>query len=208
MVIECMDYQNLTKVSSTAKNQVPVLIESFPQDRSLGTVELKVSDLAQEKIGDIKYPFESTGKHEHEDPVRLDTGNVYKGKLHFVAEFIPSLNLKGIKFEQQSSELDDRDNDTATIGSDEGDEGELDAGNAVGKHGPVPEGEKVPMGITYSGHGNEKPPTVANGTKPATEVEEAKPEAPVEDPSQGVELSKDELLKSRESALELMLIIN
>ncbi|EPQ61056.1 tricalbin [Gloeophyllum trabeum ATCC 11539] len=86
MLLECMDYQHLTK------------------DRSLGSVELRVSDLAQESE-DPEYPYASTGKKEVQDPIKLDRGNSYKGRLHYTAEFIPALALKWRGFSTGGNEL-------------------------------------------------------------------------------------------------------
>jgi hypothetical protein len=84
-----MDYQNLTK------------------DRSLGTVELKVSELAQEipKGDNPHFSFESTGRKDKSEPIRLDRGNQCKGHLHYVAEFLPAFTLQGLKFETGPNEL-------------------------------------------------------------------------------------------------------
>ncbi|KAI0067953.1 tricalbin [Artomyces pyxidatus] len=90
MLLELMDYQHLTK------------------DRSLGTCELKVRDLAVEvpkDSGDPRFRFVSTGKKEVAEPIRLDRGNTYKGQLHYVAEFIPAIALKGVKFQTGPNEL-------------------------------------------------------------------------------------------------------
>jgi hypothetical protein len=71
----------------------------------LGSVELSVAELAEESE-DIAYPFKSKGKKEAVDPLRLDKGNTYKGDLHYTAEFIPAMKLKGIEFHQEETSLD------------------------------------------------------------------------------------------------------
>ncbi|KAJ7785918.1 C2 domain-containing protein [Mycena metata] len=86
MLLECMDYQHMTR------------------DRSLGMVELHVADLAREST-DRVYPFESTGKKTGADPIRLEKGNAYKGQLHYTAEFIPTIALEGVKFDAAENEL-------------------------------------------------------------------------------------------------------
>ncbi|KAH8835823.1 C2 domain-containing protein [Flagelloscypha sp. PMI_526] len=86
LLLECMDYQHLTK------------------DRSLGSVDLRVSELAAES-DDPKYPFKSIGVKDVEDPIRLDGGKEFKGKLHYRATFIPALSLKGVKFDAEENEL-------------------------------------------------------------------------------------------------------
>ncbi|KAG5648236.1 hypothetical protein DXG03_006194 [Asterophora parasitica] len=80
ILLECMDYQHLTR------------------DRSLGSVELDLASLAKEST-DRRYPFESLGRKDITAPIRLDNGNAYKGHLHYKAEFIPALSLRGISFD-------------------------------------------------------------------------------------------------------------
>ncbi|KAF5313977.1 hypothetical protein D9611_006774 [Ephemerocybe angulata] len=79
LMLECMDYQNLTK------------------DRSLGLTELHVSELCRVS-DDIKYPYESTGRKEYAEPLHLNKGNQTKGTLYYHAEFIPAMKLKGVEF--------------------------------------------------------------------------------------------------------------
>jgi hypothetical protein len=102
LLLEVMDYQNLTK------------------DRSLGTVELKVGELARETkdVGRPRFAFESTGKAETAEPIRLDQGNQYKGQLHYVAEFLPAFALQGLKFDAGPNELRSAGKDTDDSGSD------------------------------------------------------------------------------------------
>lgn len=74
------------------------------QDRSLGSVELHVSELACESSEDPRYLYASTGLKAKADPLRQDKGGSNKGTLHYTAEFIPSLNVKWEKFEEQDTE--------------------------------------------------------------------------------------------------------
>lgn len=71
------------------------------KDRSLGSVELRVSDLAKES-SDTRYPFESTGPKVAVEPIQLDKGS-FKGELHYTATFVPALALKGVKFDAAES---------------------------------------------------------------------------------------------------------
>ncbi|KAF8559381.1 tricalbin [Imleria badia] len=87
MFMEVMDYQHMTK------------------DRSLGSVELRVQELAQESSTDPQFRHESTGRKEVVQPIQLDGENTFKGQLHFVAEFIPTLALKYDKFEAGENEI-------------------------------------------------------------------------------------------------------
>lgn len=105
LLLEVMDYQNLTK------------------DRSLGTVELKVSELAQEipkGEGSLRFSFESTGKKDRSEPIRLDRGNQYKGHLHYVAEFLPAFTLQGLKFKTDPNELQSAVEDSDEVHDDSG----------------------------------------------------------------------------------------
>ncbi|KAJ3513052.1 hypothetical protein NLJ89_g3156 [Agrocybe chaxingu] len=85
MLLECMDYQHLTR------------------DRSLGFTELHVTDLAAES-DDPRNPYESKGRQAVADPLRID-GGTHKGTLHYTAEFIPALALKNIKFDSHGNQV-------------------------------------------------------------------------------------------------------
>lgn len=87
-----------------ARNAAFGMTLTLLQDRSLGSVELHVDKLAKESEGDAKYPFESLGKKEAIEPLRLD-GNQYKGNLHYVAEFVPALALRGVEFDSGPNAL-------------------------------------------------------------------------------------------------------
>ncbi|OJA07635.1 hypothetical protein AZE42_01107 [Rhizopogon vesiculosus] len=88
MFMEVMDYQHLTK------------------DRSLGSVELHVGDLACESSTDPQYRYESTGPREVAERIKLDgSSDSYKGELHYRAEFIPALNLKHVHFDAGENEV-------------------------------------------------------------------------------------------------------
>ncbi|EJT98006.1 tricalbin [Dacryopinax primogenitus] len=87
LMLELMDYQNLTK------------------DRSLGSVELKIADLASVG-GDSRIPYKSKGKRTFAEPIRLDRGkSAFKGKLFYVAEFLPGVHLKNATFKGESNEI-------------------------------------------------------------------------------------------------------
>ncbi|KAG2350711.1 tricalbin [Suillus weaverae] len=86
MFMEVMDYQHLTK------------------DRSLGSVELRVSDIARESPADAQHRYEPTGTKEVAEPIKTD-GNSYKGQLHYRAEFVSALNLKHVHFDAGENEI-------------------------------------------------------------------------------------------------------
>ncbi|GBE78423.1 Uncharacterized protein SCP_0113110 [Sparassis crispa] len=200
MTLECMDYQYLTK------------------DRSLGYVELKVSDLARSSEGG-EYRHAPTGKKVAAEPIKLDKGGL-KGNLHYEAEFIPALPVKDVKFETGVNEIQRA---SQRNGESDGDTVLDDAGS-----GRSSEEETVPEGITASGPlsplspafkiVNENGTAKANGngtahkktnsndtaisaesadTTPTTDV--AKAEGKRED--EGLELSKDELLKHQSGVI-------
>ncbi|KAG6817624.1 hypothetical protein H0H87_006252 [Tephrocybe sp. NHM501043] len=97
LLLDVMDYQNLTK------------------DRSLGTVDLHVNELAQESK-DYRYPVESKGQKVAVDPIRLH-GNAYKGELHYTALFIPALALNGVAFDTKSSPKAELEDDNVSVSS-------------------------------------------------------------------------------------------
>ncbi|KAK7064548.1 C2 domain-containing protein [Favolaschia claudopus] len=157
LLLECMDYQHLTK------------------DRSLGTVELRVSELARAG-SDRMYPFESTGKKTVADPIRLGKANTYKGQLHYTAEFVPTLALEGVKFDSEGNELQRaaqaEDLDGKEVGSSS-------SSSSSSLAEPI-----VPTIVEPQHSAKTEPNGIENG------VAEDKPEEPVG----GVKLSEDELL--------------
>lgn len=201
MLLETMDYQHLTK------------------DRSLGTVELKVNELASEipESAELEYRYASTGKKSAADPIRLDRGGTFKGQLHYVAEFIPALNLKGVKFASGPNALE-RMVDNGGADDDDGDVAEDSAsGSSIGgEDGFVPGKVTVTTPIGFKGHAKNKESVdtvktvetvkttetgrtgrsaattgtvgTANGSAGQTEKEE---------PETGIEMSRDQLLAHR-----------
>ncbi|ORY31245.1 C2 domain-containing protein [Naematelia encephala] len=86
LILEVMDYQNLGK------------------DRTLGHVEISISDFAQES-GDPAYPFKSTGYQERSDRVKYEKS--YKGQLIYAVDFNPAMSLKGgVSFHAEKNELE------------------------------------------------------------------------------------------------------
>ncbi|KAJ6604267.1 C2 domain-containing protein [Mycena vulgaris] len=165
MLLECMDYQNITR------------------DRSLGTVELRVSDLARE-CTDRLYPFESTGKKTGADPIRLDKGNAYKGQLYYTAEFVPALALEGVKFDAPANEIQRaaegrEDPGGSSVRSSASSSSSSSSGSSAGGDEPTPTIVE-PKTTTPT---PPKTPQTAASTAP-----EEKPEEPV-----GVEMSTEEL---------------
>lgn len=123
------------------------------KDRSLGSVELKIADLAQ-RADDPKYPYASTGKKSYAEPIRLDRGNVYKGQLHYDAQFVPAAALKWTDFDSEGTELDriaefEDDGDRSSTGTYEREK--------------IPEGVTTVKSMSESPEETPEPPEQANG---------------------------------------------
>jgi len=175
LLLEVMDYQNLTK------------------DRSLGTVELKVNELAQEKpnhAGDPLFSFESTGRKDKSEPIRLDRGNQYKGQLHYVAEFLPAFTLQDVKFETETNELQ-----SAVEGAEDGDDVDSDSESSSS------EGHEVNTAITTTGPigvpNNGKTGSAREGSPSSGEAHSVDGKNDVKRENEGTRMSKDELLSYR-----------
>jgi C2 domain len=181
LLLEVMDYQNLTK------------------DRSLGTVELKVSELAQGAGGDSHYLFESRGKKDKSEPIRLDRGNQYKGQLHYLAEFLPAYALQGLTFETGPNEPQ-----STMVGRVDGDDVEDSRGQVVVRTPTTTE----PIGTSknHKKHQQSVDSTATVTSTDTTEVPKAvgsREGSPASEKTrerqenEGVKMSKDELLGHR-----------
>ncbi|KAF9229629.1 tricalbin [Gyrodon lividus] len=165
MFMEVMDYQNLTK------------------DRSLGSVELHVSDLARESSANPQFRFESTTKKEAADPIKLDGSHTYKGQLHYVAEFVPTLALKHVHFDARENEIQQAAEGVSGVkGGDDGSDTRSISSSSSGLTRVVTE---MPSNGTTNGDVNAEP-EVHEG--------EAKEDS-------GLELSKEELLKHQSGVI-------
>ena len=187
LLLEVMDYQNLTK------------------DRSLGTVELKVSELAREMVtgaGDSRFSFESTGKMDKSEPIRLDRGNQYKGQLHYLAEFLPAFALEDLKFETGRDELQ-----SAVEGAEDGDGsdnypssppgvGETRAITTTKPIGTPEDSSKNPQSTnaTHAAESSEGSKASSRERSPPTEVDK---KDGVKQKNEGIRMSKDDLLTHR-----------
>ena len=185
LLLEVMDYQNLTK------------------DRSLGTVELKVSDLAREIVkgaGDPRFSFESTGKINKSEPIRLDRGNQYKGQLHYFVEFLPAFALQDLKFDTGSKELP-----STVEGVEDGDDVDDDSSSSkrqvsitttepIGAHNDSSK-SPPPPGTTHAAASTEVSKTASTREgSPPTQVDGRDGVKPK---NEGMRMSKDELLAHR-----------
>lgn len=110
------------------------------------------------RADDPKYPYSSTGKKSFAEPIRLDRGNVYKGQLHYDAQFVPAVALKWDEFTSTGTELDrivdadDEDSDANSTGTYEREK--------------IPEGVTTAKAIAEGPEGEESPVEQnGNGTK-------------------------------------------
>ncbi|KAI0639057.1 tricalbin [Trametes polyzona] len=189
MLLECMDYQHLTK------------------DRSLGYTELKVSDLARPSAAETgEFLYESTGKREAQEPLKLGNG-AFKGRLHYVAEFVPAYAVRGIRFDAGPSELEQAAQHADGAHSD----ADTDAGETVHDTDEEEENGAVPEGITSASPVDEnEQPEADKAHRRATSTDTAFSAASVRTSGttavdgsgdekrpeeQGIEMSKEELLK-------------
>jgi hypothetical protein len=176
------------------------------QDRSLGSVELHVNELAKESEDDVKYPFESLGKKEATDPLHLE-GNQYKGNLHYVAEFVPALALRGVEFEsgpnrlQQTAESGGSDAETVDDGSTASEDLMIPEGITTSRPlGDDEEAEKPPEPNQHKKGAKSTDTTTTvdtNGTLNGSPMAETK----VEKEEIGVAMTKEELLTQRMDCL-------
>ncbi|KAF8168240.1 C2 domain-containing protein [Crassisporium funariophilum] len=187
LMLECMDYQHLTR------------------DRSLGSVELHVADLAAESE-DPRYPYESKGVKKAADPLLLEKGHAHKGDLHYTAEFIPALHLKNVKFEASNSEakrLTERQDEEG---------GDVSDGSSSSDEDDVPNGLTINAEKkAHNHHHHQKPvkPTIdatsvhtadngsikTNGTSASpTTPTSANGNGQAKKEDEGVEMSNEELL--------------
>lgn len=185
LYLECMDYQHLTK------------------DRSLGFVELAVASIAEQRE-DERMPYAGTGKRDVADPIRLDKGLI-KGELHYTAEFIPAIALRGVSFEggddiQRAIERakGGHEDEDGVASADESSESSSDE-----------EMQKVPMDITVNSKGHrvskhkhtKSVDTVRTGNTGNTDVSDSVDdldEETSESKGPGVEMSNEEILEHRE----------
>lgn len=177
MLMEVMDYQHLTK------------------DRSLGSVELHVSDIARESPPDPQYRYESTGAKDVAEPIHTG-GSSYKGQLHYKAEFVPALNVKDVQFDADENEIqkaahkvqrNHTDGGLSRTPSSSSDEEEryVTVGHPMaeaGTHSPPPQTDSSES-------------VRANGNGAANADEEASSPTEKDPAKEGIELSKEELFK-------------
>lgn len=184
------------------------------KDRPLGYVELAVKNLARQNVDDIEYPFQSLGKLDRQDPIRLH-GDTYKGKLHYVAEFIPAYNLRGLAFEARETEMEGNMRASSESGEDaasgdatsETDGGDVPEGITIRATKPKPE---VDVEAKVNGNGNAHQRTrsihdsasvktsASKKTNRTNQTKGTAPDVPPAVPDQnGLEMSREDLFKQR-----------
>ncbi|RDB28789.1 Uncharacterized protein PYUK71.03c [Hypsizygus marmoreus] len=189
LMLECMDYQHLTR------------------DRSLGSVELHVSELAKES-SDSRYPYESLGPKVGTDPLRLDKGNAFKGNLHYTATFVPALALNGVKFDVPKSELgagaktrdedgNDGESGSVTSSSDE-EEHSAPVGITI-KSAQRESKDSTPKEVSATTSADSVGAKESNGTTPEQQpdLSNSKPEKVIT----GVDMSIEELLTQQSGVI-------
>jgi Ca2+-dependent lipid-binding protein len=177
VLMEVMDYQHLTK------------------DRSLGSVELLVNDIARESPADPQYRYESTGAKEAAEPIQIDNHS-HKGQLHYRAEFVSTLNVKDVHFDVGENEIQkaahkvqrNHANGISTPSSSSDEEE-----RHVTVDHPIAE-----SGTNSPPHQTDSSESVrANGNGTANTDEEASSPAEKGSTKEGIELSKEELFKHK-----------
>ncbi|KAG8709183.1 hypothetical protein FRC08_018492 [Ceratobasidium sp. 394] len=196
LYLECMDYQHLTK------------------HRSLGFVELPVAKLAEPRE-DERMPFAGTGKRDCADPIRLDKGLV-KGELHYTAEFIPAIALRGVSFES----VDDIQRAIERAKGGHEDEDDVASGDDTSVSSSDEELQRVPIEITVNAKGHRvsrhKPAKSVDTTRTeqtgqsentddvVDELEDENKDA--EPKGAGVEMSNEEVLQHQSGILVFNII--
>ena len=164
-----------------------------------------MSELAQHGK-DKRYPYESTGLKTAEDPIELSGGDVYKGTLHYTAQFVSALALKFNKFADRPNELQ----------SIVGDSGEGGGGDAIDDAGNVST-PPIPQGITarhpFGGEAAEKTrekkttDTESTHTSHTAHTTSTTDSKDANDPGTDMaELSQDELLNHQSGVIILNVI--
>jgi hypothetical protein len=160
-------------------------------------VELHVSDIARESPADPEYRYESTGAKEVAEQIQID-GSSCKGHLHYRAEFVSALNLKHVHFDASENEIQkaahkvQRNHDNGSSSSSRSSSSDEEEERHVTVDHPTTEaGTHGPPHQTESGES-----VRANGNGVANTDEAS---SMGKDPAkEGIELSKEELLKHRE----------
>lgn len=163
--------------------------------------------------------YESTGVKEAEDPIKIGN-NSFKGRLIYSAQFVPAYALRGIRFDsgpnqiEQAAERSKAGTPDSNAGGSvrDDDESEIDVEIAQGRVTvSAPVDDERPVNGTGEANGNGNGNGAALGhnktdsvvttssarTSGSTAVEEKRQEPEEPEEPQGIEMSREELLKHR-----------
>jgi len=172
------------------------------KDRSLGYTELHLNEIAAEADSE-EYPYKSTGKKVEAANLKFEKG-IFKGQLHYEAEFIPALALRNFEFSAGGNDIQNAVNGVNGDAAD-GDGGSISSSDIEAEAVPTGITSRGPLGMKKKeGHVNNKESTDTSLTEDTDHDT-----APISDPSadneakgkpaKGVVLSKEELLQHRKS---------
>lgn len=181
VTVEVMDYQNTGK------------------DRSIGTVEVSVSELGVENAADIKTPYSSTGKKSHRDRLHLGR-NVYKGEILFDCEFLPGVHLNGVRFKGAGNEaagkipdeFDDLEHDEDDVDQEDEDEKDEDSKRRIREMS-----SKATVAISPT-NGDFKEKGHTKNKASVASLASVKTNATTDKDNSGVTIAREELLQTRE----------
>lgn len=192
VTVEIMDYQNSGK------------------DRSIGSTEVNVAELANEGRGTREVPYTGTGKSRRTDKIHLGRG-AYKGEIEYDVEFLGATALAGVEFEGAGNEAakkagdgedEDGDDPDAKDGTDADEDAALGEDAKAMTKATVSSGLKEDAAAATDTSLTHKPSqkthkkkesvaTLASVKTAATDVSKKTVD--------GVEMSREQLLNARES---------
>ncbi|PWN50042.1 tricalbin [Violaceomyces palustris] len=179
ITVEVMDYQNSGK------------------DRTLGTVELNVSELATEK-GDVdgRYKYASTGRKTRADKIHLGRG-LYKGEIFFDCEFLPGVNLAGVEFSGAGNEAAQK----AKVADDSDDSSSLSSSDDEVVAEPAGKGAAAPTATNGATKGHSKNQESITSMASMATAETSATTDTVKKREDGVSMSKEELLSQQSGVI-------
>ncbi|KAG8929500.1 hypothetical protein FRC02_005514 [Tulasnella sp. 418] len=150
---------------------------------------------------------------QRKERVELDKGT-YKGTLEFEAEFVPSLNLKGLEFHEKNElekAVDKGNHSSSSSGGDDSDS-DVPSGDEESVSSSDEEHHEVPEGVTYkvpkkhkhhhNGHGHTRVKSTDTTATTATAATTNTVET-VDDSKGVVEMSVDELMEQQSGIIIL-----
>lgn len=155
-------------------------------------MELLVGDLATEAPANREYPYQGTGRRSFSSPIHIDK-LVSKGFLEYEAEFLPSLNLRGLDFDEKNEVEKALEDDNA------------ESGHSASRTSSDGDYEKISTPVATEFPAASQPPSHTKGARSVDTVGTVQSvlsssTAPDTDTDKGaVVLSREQLLKSRKS---------